>query len=63
MTWIQRAKSALRKSVAEIERSAHDEAHLATRGDRPFPGCQPDAPSEQAAERANPKAKKRGSKT
>ena len=57
MRRLKRAVSALDKGFAEMERSKRDEAHLATRGDRPFPGCQPDAPSEHSPlARPNPDA-------
>ena len=47
MRWLKRALSALSQGFTEMERSERDEAHLATRGDRPFPGCRPDAPNEE----------------
>ena len=58
MGWLKQALSKFREGVQQIERSERDEAHLATRGDRPFPGCRPEAPYEMEAKAsANPDAK------
>ncbi|MDJ0607715.1 MAG: hypothetical protein QNJ67_01965 [Kiloniellales bacterium] len=50
MSWLQRARAALRRKLTEMDWAEQDEAHLATRGDRPFPGCRPDAPNEEPPE-------------
>ena len=64
MGWLKQALSKFREGVAQIERSGRDEAHLATRGDRPFPGCRPDAPEELVATaKANPEAKTQAPKS
>ncbi len=63
MGWLQRARAALRKRLTEMDWAEQDEAHLATRGDRPFPGCRPEAPNEQTPEpEANHGAKPRDPK-
>ena len=63
MGWLQRARAAMRRKLTEMDWAEQDEAHLATRGDRPFPGCRPDAVDEQPPEaRPNTGAEKRGPK-
>ncbi|MFQ5773969.1 MAG: hypothetical protein ACE5GS_05595 [Kiloniellaceae bacterium] len=46
---VRRLKALLEQEIKESRVQAMDRAHLATRGDRPFAGCNPCEPSQAGA--------------
>ena len=60
LAMVGRLKARIAREIRDTRLHAADEAHLATRGDRPFMGCNPCVPSAvntPAQTRPNPKAK------